>query len=157
MRIVEGTLVATGLKVALCVGRFNSIVTERLERGAIEALRRHGVAESDLAVYRCAGAFELGPLTQRVARTGRYDAVVALGAILRGGTPHFEYVAGACTASLREVAMSAPCAVAFGVLTCDDLEQAIDRAGAKAGNKGEEAALAAIEQATLFRVIEEGA
>lgn len=156
MRIVEGSLVATGMKVALCVGRFNELVTERLEAGAIKALRRHGVAEADLHVYRCAGAFELGPLTQRVAQTGRYDAVIALGAVIRGGTPHFEHVAGACTASLREVAMSARCAVAFGLLTCDTMEQAIDRAGGKAGNKGEEAALAAIEQASIFRAIEEG-
>lgn len=157
MRIVQGTLVGTGLRVALCVARFNSLVTERLERGAVEALVRHGVAQSDIAIYRCAGAFELGPLVRRVAQSGRHDAVVALGAVLRGGTPHFDYVAQACTSSLREVAMSAPCAVSFGVLTCDDLEQAVDRAGGKAGNKGEEAALAALEQATLFRAIGEGA
>ncbi|HLV61354.1 MAG TPA: 6,7-dimethyl-8-ribityllumazine synthase [Fredinandcohnia sp.] len=157
MRIVEGKLVATGLKVALCVARFNEIVTERLERGAIEALVRHGAEESDLTVFRCAGAFELGPLARRVAETGRYDAVVALGAVIRGGTPHFDHVAGACTASLRELAMSARCAVAFGVLTCDTMEQALDRAGGKAGNKGAEAALAAVEQATLLRAVEAGA
>lgn len=156
MRIVEGSLVATGLKVALCVGRFNELVTVRLEQGALSTLRRHGAREEDLSVYRCAGAFELGPLAKRVAQTGRFDAVIALGAVVRGGTPHFEHVAGACTASLREVAMSAKCAVAFGVLTCDTMEQAIDRAGGKAGNKGEEAASAAIEQASILRAVEGG-
>lgn len=156
MRIVEGSLVAKGLRVAVCVGRFNELVTERLERGAIDALVRHGAEASDLHVFRCAGAFELGPLARRVAQTGRYDAVIALGAVIRGGTPHFDHVAGACTASLRELSMSVPCAVAFGVLTCDTMEQALDRAGGKAGNKGAEAALAAIEQATLFRAIEAG-
>lgn len=156
MRIVEGKLVATGMKVAVCVGRFNELVTERLEQGAIDALVRHGAQEADLHVFRCAGAFELGPLAQRVAQTGRYDAVIALGAVIRGGTPHFDHVANACTASLRELSMSARCAVAFGVLTCDTMEQAIDRAGGKAGNKGAEAALAAIEQASLFRMVEAG-
>lgn len=154
MRIFEGKLVATGMKVALCVGRFNGLITESLEQGARDTLRRHGVSEDAVSVYRCAGAFELGPLVKRVAMSGNYHAVIALGAVIRGGTPHFEYVAGNCAAAISQVAMEAPCAVSFGVLTCDTIEQAIERAGTKAGNKGEEAALAAIEQASLFRSIE---
>lgn len=156
MRIIEGNLVATGLKVALCVGRFNGFITEKLEQGALDTLRRHGADPADLSVFRCAGAFELGPLVKRVALSGKFDAVIALGAVIRGGTPHFDYVAGGCASAIAQVSMEAPCAVAFGVLTCDTIEQAIERAGTKAGNKGDEAALAAIEQASLFRSIEQG-
>lgn len=154
MRVVEGRKIGTGMKVAICVSRFNEIITERLVQGAADLLWQHGVERDDVTVYRCPGTFELGPLVQRVARTGQFDAVVALGAVLRGGTPHFEYVASACTQAISKVAMEADCAVTFGVLTCDTLEQAIDRAGAKVGNKGAEAALAAIEQASLFRAVQ---
>jgi 6,7-dimethyl-8-ribityllumazine synthase len=151
MNVYEGSLVATGLKVAVVVARFNALVTEQLLSGAVDALRRHGVKDGDVDVFRCPGTFELPALLRRVARTGRYDAVVALGAVIRGGTPHFEYVAAEATKGVGVVAMEADCAVAMGVLTCDTMEQALERAGVKAGNKGAEAAMAAIEQANVMR------
>jgi 6,7-dimethyl-8-ribityllumazine synthase len=153
MKVHEGTMVATGLKFGLVVSRFNSLVTEQLLQGALDALRRHGAAEEDLEVYRCAGTFELPALLRRVVEAGRHDAVVALGCVIRGGTPHFEYVAGEATKGVAQVALSAGCAVAMGVLTTDTMEQALERAGLKAGNKGAEAALAAIEQANVFRAV----
>lgn len=153
MHTYEGNMVATGLKVAICVSRFNAFITERLLEGAVDTLRRHGANVDDIHVYRCSGTFELPPVVKRAAKSGRYDAVVALGAVIRGGTPHFEYVAGECAKGIGQVSMEADCAVAFGVLTCDNVEQAIERAGTKAGNKGAEAALAAIEQASLFQAM----
>ena len=152
MIVHEGSLVATGLKVALVVSRFNSLITEQLLSGAADALRRHGVADADIDVYKCPGTFELPALLKRVAAAGRFDAVVALGAVIRGGTPHFEYVAGEATKGVAQVALEADCAVTMGVLTCDTLEQALERAGVKAGNKGAEAMAAAIEQAQVLRL-----
>ncbi len=151
MKVIEGTLVATGLKVGIAVSRFNSLVTEALLQGALDALRRHGVGDGDVDVARCPGTFELAAVLKRLAASGRYDAVIALGAVIRGRTPHFEYVASQATRSVAEVAMQADCAVSMGILTCDTMEQALERAGVKAGNKGAEAAVAAIEQASLFR------
>jgi 6,7-dimethyl-8-ribityllumazine synthase len=151
MNLHEGSLVATGLKAALVVSRFNSLITGQLEAGALDALRRHGVKEADLTVFRCPGTFELPALLSRVAASGRYDLVVALGAVIRGGTPHFDYVAAEATKGVAQVAFQAPCAVSLGILTCDTLEQALERAGVKAGNKGAEAAVAAIEQANVLR------
>jgi len=137
--------------VAVVVARFNSLVTEQLLAGAADALRRHGVKDADVDVFRCPGTFELPPLLRRLARSGRYDAVVALGAVIRGGTPHFEYVAAEATKGIGLVSMESDCAVTMGVLTCDTMEQALERAGVKAGNKGAEAAVAAIEQANVLR------
>jgi 6,7-dimethyl-8-ribityllumazine synthase len=151
MNVYEGSLVATGLKVGVVVSRFNSLVTEQLLQGAADALRRHGVKDGDLDVFRCPGTFELAPVLRRLARSGRYDAVVALGAVIRGGTPHFEYVAAEATKGVAHVSLEADCAVSMGILTCDTMEQALERAGMKGGNKGAEAALAAIEQAHLLR------
>ncbi len=151
MNVYEGSLVATGLKVGIVVARFNSLVTEQLLTGAIDALRRHGVREGDIDVFRSPGTFELPALLRRVARSGRHDALVALGAVIRGGTPHFEFVAAEATKGVAQVAMEADCAVAMGILTCDTMEQALERAGVKAGNKGAEAAVAAIEQANVLR------
>jgi 6,7-dimethyl-8-ribityllumazine synthase len=151
MNVYEGSLVATGLKVAIVVSRFNSLVTEQLLAGAVDAFRRHGVNDADIDVFRCPGTFELPALLKRVAGSGRYEAAVALGAIIRGGTPHFEYVAAEATKGVAHVTMEADCAVSMGVLTCDTMEQALERAGVKAGNKGAEAAAAAIEQANVFR------
>jgi 6,7-dimethyl-8-ribityllumazine synthase len=156
MNVHEGSMVASGLKVGLLVSRFNGLVTEQLLAGAADALRRHGVEDGDIDVYRCPGTFELPALLRRVAAAGRHDALVALGAVIRGGTPHFEYVAGEAVKGVAQVALEAPCAVAMGVLTCDTMEQALERAGLKAGNKGAEAALAAIEQANLFRALSRG-
>ena len=151
MNVYEGSLVATGLTVGIVVARFNSLVTEQLLAGAADALRRHGVRDGDVDVFRSPGTFELPALLRRVARSGRYDALVALGAVIRGGTPHFEYVAAEATKGVAQVAMEADCAVSMGILTCDTMEQALERAGVKAGNKGAEAAVAAIEQAMVLR------
>ena len=148
--IYEGSLVATGLRFAVVVSRFNSLITEQLLSGALDTLRRHGADEAAIDVYRCPGTFELSPLLRRVALGGRYDAVLALGAVIRGGTPHFDYIAGEAAKGVAQVSLEASCAVAFGVLTCDTLEQALERAGVKAGNKGAEAAAAAIEQAHVL-------
>ena len=151
MRTIEGSLVGTGLKVAICVSRFNAFITERLLEGAVDTLRRHGVEEDRIEVVRCPGTFELPPVVKRAAASGRFDAVIALGAVIRGGTPHFEYVAGECAKGIGQVSMEARCAVSFGVLTTDNVEQAIERAGTKAGNKGVDAAVTAVEMATLLR------
>jgi 6,7-dimethyl-8-ribityllumazine synthase len=151
MNVYEGSLVATGLKVAIVVSRFNALVTEQLLSGAVDALRRHGVKDADVDVFRCPGTFELPAVLRKVARASRHDAVIALGAVIRGGTPHFEYVAAEATKGVGVVALEADCAVAMGVLTCDTMEQALERAGVKAGNKGAEAAMAAIEQANVLR------
>lgn len=156
MNVHEGTLIATGLKVALVVSRFNSLITEQLLAGAADTLRRHGARDGDLEVFRCPGTFELPALLRRVAATGRFDAVIALGAVIRGGTPHFDYVAGEATKGVAQVAMEADCAVSMGVLTCDTMEQALERAGVKAGNKGAEAAAAAIEQAQVLKQVATG-
>jgi 6,7-dimethyl-8-ribityllumazine synthase len=152
MNVYEGSLIATGLKVGLVVSRFNSLITEQLLAGAVDTLKRHGVADADLDVFRCPGTFELPALLRRVVASGRHDAVIALGAVIRGGTPHFEYVAGEATKGVAQVALEAGCAVTMGVLTCDTLEQALERAGVKAGNKGAEAAAAAIEQAQVLKL-----
>jgi len=152
MNVYEGSMIATGLKVALVVSRFNSLITEQLLAGAVDTLRRHGVDDADLDVFRCPGTFELPALLKRVVASGRHDAVIALGAVIRGGTPHFEYVAGEATKGVAQVALEADCAVTMGVLTCDTMEQALERAGVKAGNKGAEAAAAAIEQAQVLKL-----
>ena len=153
MNVHEGNLVGQGLRFAIVVSRFNSLVTEQLLSGALDSLRRHGVEEGKVDVYRCPGTFEIPPVMRRVVRSNRYDAALALGAVIRGGTPHFEYVASEVTKGVAQVSMEAECAVGFGVLTCDTMEQALERAGVKGGNKGAEAAVAAIEQANLFRAI----
>jgi len=150
-KIVEGRLIAEGLKVAIVVSRFNSFITEQLLGGAIDALRRHGAREEDIEVVRVPGTFELPQIARRVAMTGRFDALVALGAVIRGGTPHFDYIAAEVSKGIAQIAMEAPCAVSFGVLTTDNVEQAIERAGTKAGNKGAEAVVAAIETANVIR------
>jgi len=153
MKVHEGTLIGTGLKVALVVSRFNSLITDQLLGGAADTLRRHGVADGDIDVFRCPGTFELPALLRRVVAGGRHDAVIALGAVIRGGTPHFEFVAGEATKGVAQVALEAECAVTMGVLTCDTMEQALERAGVKGGNKGAEAAAAAIEQAQVLRLV----
>lgn len=149
-RILEGQLFSPKGRFALCVSRFNSFITEPLLSGAVDALVRHGVADADIDVYRCPGTFELSGLVRRVADGGQYAGVVALGCVIRGGTPHFDYVAGEVSKGIGQVALSAHCAVTFGVLTCDSVEQAVDRAGVKAGNKGADAAVACIEMVNLF-------
>jgi 6,7-dimethyl-8-ribityllumazine synthase len=150
----SGNLVGTGLKIAIVASRWNDFMSSRLLEGARDALVRHGVAEKDVDVALVPGSFELPLAAQRVARSGRYDAVVCLGVVIRGATPHFDYVAGEAAKGIAQVALQSGVPVTFGVVTADTLEQAIERAGSKAGNKGVEAAMAAIEMANLLRQIE---
>ncbi len=151
MRIVEGRLVAEGLKFGIVISRFNSFITERLLEGALDALRRSGAAEEDIEVIWTPGAFEIPAVAGIAARSGRYDAVLCLGAVIRGDTPHFDYVAAEVAKGVAALASSSTVPVSFGVLTTDSIEQAIERAGTKAGNKGFDAARAAVEMANLYR------
>ncbi len=150
---IEGQLTLRGARIALLVSRFNSFVVESLLSGAIDTLKRHGAEEHDLAVIRVPGAYEMPIAAKRLAAAQRYEAIIALGAVIRGGTPHFEYVAGECTRGLSSVSLQYDIPIAFGVLTVDSIEQAIERAGTKAGNKGAEAAMSAIEMVNLLREI----
>ncbi len=154
MRIIEGGFSADGARFALVASRFNSFIVDHLVQGAIDVLRRHGISEDAITLVRVPGAFELPLVARRLANTRRFDAVIALGAVIRGGTPHFDYVAGSCVRGLAEVNLSCDLPVAFGVLTVDTIEQAIERAGTKAGNKGADAALSAIEMVSLLRKLE---
>ncbi len=147
---IEGDLQVHGAKFALLVARFNSFIVDSLLAGAVDTLKRHGAKESDLTIIRVPGAFEIPLVAQRLAESKKYDAIVALGAVIRGGTPHFEYVAGECTKGLAQVSMQYDVPVSFGVLTVDTIEQAIERAGTKAGNKGGEAAMSAIEMVNVL-------
>ncbi|MCB9529063.1 MAG: 6,7-dimethyl-8-ribityllumazine synthase [Myxococcales bacterium] len=155
-RVIEGHLRAEGRRFALLAGRFNSFIVDQLVGGAIDTLVRHGASMDDITIYKVPGGWELPIVAQRVAATGRYDAIIALGAVIRGSTPHFEYVAGEATKGLAQVGMQYKLPVSFGVLTVDTIEQAIERAGTKAGNKGGEAALAALEVVDLFARIDGG-
>ena len=148
-RYFEGNLVAPAGRFAICVSRFNSFITEALLQGALDSLKRHGVDDDAIDVFRCPGTFELPGLTRKVVDSGEHVGVVTLGCVIRGGTPHFEYVSGEVSKGIGAIASAAACAVTFGVLTCDTVEQAIDRAGVKAGNKGAEAAVACIEMVNL--------
>ena len=150
MKTIEGNLVGSKGKFAILVARFNSFIVESLLDGALDTLKRHGVDEKDIEIVRVPGAFEMPIAAQRMASKNKYDAIIALGAVIRGGTPHFEYVAGECVKGLSQVSLNANIPVAFGVLTVDSIEQAIERAGTKAGNKGGEAAITALEMVNLF-------
>lgn len=147
----EGGLHGAGLRVAVAVARFNDFITDRLLAGALDGLRRHGVDEGSITVARVPGAFELPLVCQRLAATGDFDAVIALGAVIRGATGHYDFVAGQCASGLQSAQLSTGVPIVFGVLTTDTIEQAIERAGTKAGNKGFEAAATAIEAADLLR------
>ena len=151
--VIEGKLDGKGKKFALIVSRFNDFVSQRLLDGALDALSRCGAAEKDIKVYRVPGSFEIPAVARRLAKSGDFDAIVCLGAVIRGGTPHFEYISAEVAKGIAAVAMESGLPVSFGVITADTLEQAIDRAGAKSGNKGFEAAMAAIEMANLYRQI----
>lgn len=151
MQVIEAGLTAKGKKFAIVVARFNSFIVESLLDGAVDTLKRVGdVAENDITVVRIPGAFEMPLVVQKVAASGKYDAVIALGAVIRGGTPHFEYVAGECTKGLAQVMMQHSIPVAFGVLTVDSIEQAVERAGTKMGNKGAEAAMSSLEMVNVL-------
>ncbi|MBK8162608.1 MAG: 6,7-dimethyl-8-ribityllumazine synthase [Gammaproteobacteria bacterium] len=154
IRTIEGDFTATTARFAIVASRFNSFIVDSLLRGALDVLRRHGVGEKSIEIVHVPGAFELPLVAKRLAATRRYDAVIALGAVIRGSTPHFDYVAGGCARGLAEVALSCDLPVAFGVLTVDTIEQAVERAGTKAGNKGADAALTAIEMVSLLRKLD---
>ena len=151
IRIVEGDLRVGDLRIALVASRFNETVVERLVTGAVEALVARGAARRGLELVRVPGAFDLPPVVRRIANSGRFDAVIALGAVIRGETAHFDYVAGECAAGLARIADETGVPVAFGVLTTENEEQALERAGGREGNKGADAACAAIELASLMR------
>jgi 6,7-dimethyl-8-ribityllumazine synthase len=152
--VIEGKLDATGLKVGLAISRFNSFISERLLEGSIDALLRHGAETDNLDVVRVPGAFELPMATKKMVESGKYDAVICLGAVIRGATPHFDYVSAEVTKGIASVSLDAGIPVAFGVLTTDNIEQAVERAGSKSGNKGFEAAVTVIEMVNLFRSME---
>ena len=152
--VIEGKLDASGLKVGLAISRFNSFISERLLEGSIDALLRHGANEKDLDVVRVPGAFELPLATKKMVESGKYDAVICLGAVIRGATPHFDYVSAEVSKGIASVSLDAGVPVAFGVLTTDNIEQAVERAGSKSGNKGFEAAVTVIEMVNLFRSME---
>lgn len=151
VRIFEGKLIAKGLKFGIVVSRFNSFISDRLLEGAMDALRRSGAEEEDCFVVRVPGAFEIPLAAKIMAKSGRYDAIICLGCVIRGATPHYAYIAAEVTKGIASLSMESEIPVAFGVLTTDTIEQAIERAGTKAGNKGFDAALSAIEMANLLK------
>jgi 6,7-dimethyl-8-ribityllumazine synthase len=148
---IQGELLAGDLRVALVAARFNDFVVEPLIRGALDALKRHGMGEQQIDIVRVPGAFDIPVVARKLALSRRYQALIALGAVIRGDTPHFDYVAGECAAGIARIALESGVPIAFGVLTTDSVEQAMDRAGGKAGNKGADAALVAMEMANLLR------
>lgn len=153
MKILEGALAGKGLSFAIVVSRFNDFFASHLLEGAMDCLNRHGVLEKDVTVARVPGAFELPMVARKMAQSGSYDAVIALGAVIRGSTPHFDYIAAEVAKGLAVTGLDTGKPVIFGVITCDTLDQAIERSGTKAGNKGFDAALSAIEMANLYKTL----
>jgi 6,7-dimethyl-8-ribityllumazine synthase len=154
MKVYEGKLLAQGLRFGIVISRFNDFICDRLLGGALDALKRSGGSEEQIDVFKVPGAFEIPLLAKQVAVSGRYDAVICLGAVIRGATPHFDYVASEVSKGIASVSLETSIPIAFGVLTTDTLEQAIERAGSKAGNKGWDAAMAAIEMVNLIRQVQ---
>ena len=154
IKTIEGDFVAPNVRLAIVASRFNGFIVESLVAGAVDALRRHGVDDSCIELVRVPGAFEIPLVVQRLAVSERFDGIIALGAVIRGATPHFDYVAGECAKGLASVSLDADIPVGFGVLTVDTIEQAVERAGTKAGNKGVEAALSVLEVISLLRRLE---
>jgi 6,7-dimethyl-8-ribityllumazine synthase len=153
IKTIEGGLNVTKARFCIAVTRWNSFIVDSLESGAIDTLKRHGAHDGDITIVRLPGAFEMPLVLDKIAAKGDYDAIIALGAVIRGGTPHFEYVAGECVKGMAQATLKHGVPIAFGVLTVDTIEQAIERAGTKAGNKGGEAAATAIEMVNLLREI----
>jgi 6,7-dimethyl-8-ribityllumazine synthase len=151
MQTIEGNLTAEGMKIGLVVGRWNSFIVDHLVKGAVDTIVRHGGSQENITQVMVPGAFEIPVAVDKMAKSGKYDAIVAMGAVIRGGTPHFEYVAGECVKGMGQVQLQTGVPVSFGVLTVDTIEQAIERAGTKAGNKGEECTLAAIEMVNVLK------
>ena len=154
MRNIEGNLDAKDINFAVVVGRFNSLISEKLLEGAVDCIVRHGGSEDNITVVRVPGSFEIPLTAKKLAKTGKYDAVICLGAVIRGSTPHFDYVANEVSKGIALVSLETEIPVAFGVLTTDTIEQAVERAGTKMGNKGFDAALSAIEMVNVLRGIE---
>ncbi|OGP25106.1 MAG: 6,7-dimethyl-8-ribityllumazine synthase [Deltaproteobacteria bacterium GWC2_56_8] len=152
-RTIEGNLTAKGLKFALVVGRFNDFISGRLLEGALDTILRSGGAEDDVDIVKVPGSYEMPVVAKALAASNRYDAIVCLGCVIRGGTPHFDYVAGEAAKGIAKVALDTGCPVSFGIITADNLEQAIERAGTKSGNKGRDAALTAMEMANLLKTL----
>lgn len=152
-KILEGKIDAKGLKFGLVVSRFNNFINDHLLDGALDALTRNGAEEKDLCIIKVPGAFEIPLAAKKMAGSGRYDAVICLGCVIRGATPHFEYISAEVTKGIAKVSLESDIPVSFGVITADNLEQAIERAGTKAGNKGWDAALSAIEMINLFKTM----
>ena len=153
IKTLEGDFQNANARYAITVGRFNSFVVESLLSGALDALKRHGVTDDNITIVRAPGAWELPLVAKKLIATGKYDAVIALGAVIRGGTPHFDFVAGECAKGLGVVSLDSEIPVSFGVLTVDSIEQAIERSGTKAGNKGADAAMVAIEMISLLKAV----
>jgi len=151
MKVYEGKLLAQGLRFGIVISRFNDFICDRLLGGALDALQRSGADQGQIDVFKVPGAFEIPLIAKQAAVSGRYDAVICLGAVIRGATPHFDYVAGEVSKGIASVSLETNTPIAFGVLTTDTLEQAIERAGSKAGNKGWDAAMAAVEMANLIK------
>lgn len=152
-KTLEGSLSAKGLKMAVVVSRFNDFIGERLLAGAVDTLLRSGARDADVEVVKVPGSFEMPLVVSRLASAGRYDAIICLGAIIRGSTPHFDYIAAEAAKGIARAALDSGLPVAFGIITADSLEQAIERAGTKSGNKGRDAALTAIEMANVLKVL----
>ena len=150
-KVIEGKLLAKGMRFGIAASRFNDFICGRLIEGAVDALTRAGADEKDIAIYKVPGAFELPLIAKKLAKSARFDAVICLGAVIRGATPHFEYISAEVSKGIANVGLDTEVPVAFGVLTTDTIEQAIERAGTKSGNKGWDAAMSAIEMVDLFR------
>jgi 6,7-dimethyl-8-ribityllumazine synthase len=153
MPTFEGKLIAKGLKFGIVVSRFNELVTSKLLDGALDCLKRHDADEKDIDIFFCPGSFEIPLVAKKIALTGKYDALICLGAVIRGETPHFDYIANEVSKGIAQVQLETGIPIAFGILTTDDVEQALNRAGIKSGNKGWDAALTAIEMANLLNQI----
>jgi 6,7-dimethyl-8-ribityllumazine synthase len=152
-KVIEGTLSAKGVKFGLVVSRFNDFINKRLMEGALDALNRHGAEDKNISIIKVPGSFEIPLMAKKLADSGNYDAVICLGAVIRGATPHFEYISAEVTKGIAQVALDTGVPVSFGILTTDNIEQAIERAGTKSGNKGWDAALSAIEMVNVLKSV----
>jgi len=152
-RVIEGILTAEGVKFGIVVSRFNDFINKRLLDGALDALSRHGAEDENISIVKVPGSFEIPLMAQKLADSGKYDAVICLGAVIRGATPHFEYISAEVTKGIAKVTLDSGIPVSFGILTTDNIEQAIERAGSKSGNKGWDAAMSAIEMVNVLKIV----
>ena len=152
-RVIEGILTAKGVKFGIVVSRFNDFINKRLLDGALDALSRHGAEDENISIVKVPGSFEIPLMAQKLADSGKYDAIICLGAVIRGATPHFEYISAEVTKGIAKVTLDSGIPVSFGILTTDNIEQAIERAGTKSGNKGWDAAMSAIEMVNVLKII----